>query len=312
MQFSVALCTHNPRVDYLARVIAAVAQQDIAPPAFEFFIIDNGSTVPVADVPCVRDAGVRVVAEPLLGLTAARQRAAEVARGEWIVFVDDDNVLERDYLARARELCADRRIGMLSGEIVPEFEVAPARWFRRFQDTLGLRSSPSEQLYLTSVPRVDALFPIGAGCCIRAELLRRYFSGLTDSTRIEGRRGDSLSSSEDLDIGLFAISQGFLVGTSARLRVTHLIPAKRVSYEYLVELNDGVLRSCFEVDAKWSPVFGEHVVGFCGASTTLVRVKILAYGALAWRRAYRVRWRTQRTLLQLLRSRNRVGQERAQ
>ena len=46
---SVVISTHNPRMDFLARVIEALKQQTLPREQWELLIVDNGSTQPLAE-----------------------------------------------------------------------------------------------------------------------------------------------------------------------------------------------------------------------------------------------------------------------
>ena len=64
----------------------------------------------------------RHVREEKLGLSFARRRGVLEARGEAIAFVDDDNVLDENYLEIAASIMADKSIGALGGGGYPIFE----------------------------------------------------------------------------------------------------------------------------------------------------------------------------------------------
>lgn len=300
MSVSVVMCTHNPRHDYLERAVGAVLTQDLGREAFEFLIVDNCSAEPVAGIPFIRESGLRVVPEPRAGLTAARECGARVSSGELLVFVDDDNVLDTSYVRVAGELLADPRIGMLSGQVEPEYETPPGAWFFAFEEAVGVRRFPTDLLYLSNIPRFSQYLPIGAGCCVRRAALLDYFDGLTAQKRIEGRVGTALSSGEDIDIALAMMEQGYLVGSCRLLKLQHLIATRRLGLRYVAALNDGSLTSGFQIDAKWRSVVGGHVFEFCESPRWLVGARLGIYFALSWLPAYWIRWRSQRTMLRLL------------
>lgn len=47
---SVILCTHNPRPDYIQRVVAALRAQTLGVDQWELLVVDNASTVPVSSL----------------------------------------------------------------------------------------------------------------------------------------------------------------------------------------------------------------------------------------------------------------------
>jgi glycosyltransferase involved in cell wall biosynthesis len=274
---SVVICTYNPREEYLNRAIGCILGQDCRRQEYEFFIVDNNSVHPVAKLAIVKKNRIRVVKEPRQGLTAARECAVRQARGDILVFVDDDNLLDKSYLRIVKKLFRNRSIGVLSGQVSPEYEVSPPKWFYRFEETLAIRKFPGEHLYLTSVPVYSHHFPIGAGMCVRKELLNDYFNSISEANRIEGRSGDTLSSGEDIDIDLFAISRGYLVGVARPLKLTHIIPAVRTSLKYLQRLGKSSMQSCYLINSKWKPFFGANVFRDFDRTKREVLIKTIQY-----------------------------------
>src|SRR5712691_6902938 len=99
---SVIICTHNPRMDYLARVLTALKEQTRSKELWELLFIDNASDEPLAGrVYLSWQPNAKHVRETAIGLTSARIRGINESRGNLLVFVDDDNVLDRDYLEQA-------------------------------------------------------------------------------------------------------------------------------------------------------------------------------------------------------------------
>ena len=81
-------------------------------------------------------------------------------------------------------------------------------------------------------------YPYGAGLCVRrgvmAEVQRRTTAcGLRQSL---GRKGQLLLSGEDYDINLTACDMGLGCGVFQALKLTHLIPARRLTADYMLKL----------------------------------------------------------------------------
>ena len=69
----------------------------------------------------------RHVREDELGLTPARLRGIAEAVAELLIFVDDDNVLDPDYLEQALRVGREYPfLGTWGGQCIPEYAVEPA------------------------------------------------------------------------------------------------------------------------------------------------------------------------------------------
>src|SRR4051812_10400276 len=103
MQISVIICTHNPRTEYLRRTLDGLKAQTHPRSEWEFLLVDNSSKEKLSDVWDLSwHPASRHVREDELGLTPARLRGIREARGEMLIFVDDDNVLAPDFIAKAQ------------------------------------------------------------------------------------------------------------------------------------------------------------------------------------------------------------------
>lgn len=230
---SVILCTRNPRPLILRRVFEHLGAQTLAADAWEAIVVDNGSQPPVADVLGPQAADVRIVAHPEVGLTAARLRGIREARGELLAFVDDDNILDPDYLATAARLAEQNPgIGVFGGRISPEFEAEPPAWLEPFRSHLALAAFDHDEWSNLADDR--AVIPCGAGLCIRRPLAVAYADrAAADPRRMElDRRGNRTLSCGDTDMVLTCLDEGWGSARFTALHLTHVIPASRLDFGY--------------------------------------------------------------------------------
>src|SRR6266436_1643779 len=120
---SVVTCSHNPRPDYLQQVLQALRSQTLAREAWEYLLIDNASKEPLdLRVDLSWHPNAKHLREENLGLTYARLRGIGEASGGILVFVDDDNVLDADFLEQVLNIAeAWPKIGAWSGQTRPRF-----------------------------------------------------------------------------------------------------------------------------------------------------------------------------------------------
>jgi glycosyltransferase involved in cell wall biosynthesis len=166
---TVAICTHD-RAGLIGRAIEAVLGEARAAGA-EVLVVDNASTDDTAAVLAAlgrRFPGAfRVVHEPRLGLSAARNRALAEARGEVVAYLDDDATPRPGWLAALLEPYATPGVVCTGGRIVLRFESPPPPWLtpalHPALSAFDLGDRPRRVRY-----RVGDLYPYGANISFRA------------------------------------------------------------------------------------------------------------------------------------------------
>jgi glycosyltransferase involved in cell wall biosynthesis len=248
---SVIICTHRPRSDYFRRVLNALQSQSLSKANWELLIVDNGGTATLATTSDVSwHPFARHTREHQLGLTRARLRGIRESSGQLLVFVDDDNVLAPDFLEQATGIAARYpQLGAFgAGTLEPEFEVPPPARLLPSLPALALRTIPSVR-WSNNAHDSDSI-PWGAGLCVTRRVANTFASLIAELSVSDliGRRGQALFSGEDDLFSWIAVEGGQGFGLFPELRVTHLIPAGRLTARYVVRLvhdhalSHGVLR----------------------------------------------------------------------
>lgn len=250
MNISVIICTHNPRQDYLKRVLEALKSQALSHDRWELLLIDNASATPLAEqLDLCWHPNARIIREDQLGLTPARLRGIRESIAEVLVFSDDDTVFEPDYLGEALRIGKQwPMMGAWGGQPTPEFESQPPDWAGPYLPMLGLCRTDRD---CWSNNYDSSAFPIGAGMCIRRTIAARHCGILQDSSRrlSLGRTGNHLLAGEDTDMTITACDMGFGVGRFMSLKFLHLIPSRRLSLDYLLSLREGMVMSHVILDS---------------------------------------------------------------
>jgi glycosyltransferase involved in cell wall biosynthesis len=250
---SVVICTHNPRSDYLARVLDGLRHQTLPLHKWELLIVDNASRLPLASSCDISwHPNSRHILESELGLSWARRRGILEASTDLIIFVDDDNVLDEAYLTEAIKIKQEwPSLGVWgSGCIRGDFEVELPESLRKHRSWLPLRDVPAPR-WSNLVFYEDAM-PMGAGLCVRKEIAMAYDQFCDQSSiQITDRQGASLVGKGDTEISIVCCNLGRGTGVFPELKLTHLIPQHRVSEDYFVRLAEGTYVSDFLLGYKW-------------------------------------------------------------
>ena len=239
---SIIICAHDPRTNYLDRVLKVLRGQVVPYDQWELLLIDNASEPalePRWDISWHPNA--RHIREDELGLAAARRRAIAEALGDLLIFIDDDNVMAQNYISEALRI--KQQWPMLgtwgSGKLLPEFEEQPADHLKPYLPCLGLRDNKTA--YWNNVVLCNDAMPVGAGLCIRASVATEYSRVSTSGAiRIAGRQGKPQAGRRKALVGHEDLELCF-VGCSMfpELTLTHLIPRERASDAYMLRLLEG-------------------------------------------------------------------------
>ena len=249
MNISVIIPTRNPNLDRFKRTLDGIERQSLPKDDFEVIIVDNGSSPPLSESGLARNhENFAVVREEEVGLTPARLRGIDAAKGSVLIFVDDDNILSYDFLKDAVSAFAKHpKLGAAGGPVAAEFESPPPRWAAEFYGLLALQDHGPREIVIAGAPGLPwpSNAPVGAGLCVRAEVARSAIATIrADPARIAlDRRGNALTSGGDNDIVFSIFHGGHSVGFFPSLKLTHLIPSSRLKPAYLERLNEGIQRS---------------------------------------------------------------------
>jgi len=247
LQLSVIICTHNPRPDYLRRTLDALKAQTFRKEQWELLLVDNASKEPFAAVwDLTWHPHARVIRENELGLTHARLRGIRESNCDLIVFVDDDNVLEPNYLEQGISIAKLHPwLGAFNGSTIGEFEHDPHDWVRFVLPNLAIREVKTVEWACQPGTRALGCAPCGAGMVIRRHVALAYLNKVKDDPlRISlDRSGRTLGAAGDSDMALCSCEMGLAVGLFPELSLKHLIPPSRLESDYLIRLAEGMSRS---------------------------------------------------------------------
>lgn len=302
MRATVAICTWN-RAALLDQTLARM--RDLRVPAgtdWELLVVNNNCT-DHTDAVIAKHASalpLRRIAEPTPGLSHARNAALAAARGEYLLWTDDDVLVEPDWLTEA--VGATERFGAdgFFGRVSPWWEQGhPPGWYNHlFDGMFALLDLGGESFVVkpTDPPGV------GANHGFRTVALRALGGYRTDLGVIAGKGGGG----EDLDVFNRAHAAGLKLVYAANAVVRHYVPAARCtkrwyrrytwngSRHHLRMLRDEAksLPSVFGIPRYFYRLTLRHAWNYLDATLAGDRgrsfyywLKLLRFAGLLWNRA---------------------------
>jgi len=231
--YTVALCTHD-HADRLVRTLADLRELRAPEAPWELVVIDNAcsDTTPSLLARQAWPLGwqVRVVREEKLGLSNGRNCALREARGEYVIFIDDDETPDPEWLCAFERLIRDHAPDAFGGRIEVLFEGDRPVWLT--DELLG---------FLGELNRADAQVPLteqgmsfhGGNFGVRRTVGQSV--GAFDPDL--GRKGADNTGGEEVDFYRRLLAGGFKVWWTPQAVIFHRIQADKLNRSYFLDLH---------------------------------------------------------------------------
>ncbi len=225
MKATVAICTYN-RAALLRQTLAGLAAQTYPKIEYEILVIDNNSrdnTAAVVAEFASTSPAPRHIVETKQGLDHGRNRAITEARGEIIIFGDDDILLEPTWLSEMLAPFSSgegKLIGAVGGEVIPIFPDGLPAWVAEWHSPLAFRGNAGP------LPPRDS--PMGANLAIP----KCVFEKLGPFHTALDRSGKNLFGGGDAEMIRRIRDAGYEIWFAPAAAVQHQMPASRTTFKY--------------------------------------------------------------------------------
>lgn len=235
---SVVICCYNS-VKRIRETLAHLSQQETENwLQWEIILVDNASTdSTVETVKNIKKSNhfvvdLKIVSEPVPGLSSARNKGIKSASYEYIIFCDDDNWLAPDYIQTAFDLMEGHpEIGVIGGKGTAISNIPVPNWFHIASGGYAVGPQAKSSGDITDTRG----FVFGAGMVMRKkvilELEKAGFKSL-----LSDRKGKTLNSGGDSEICYASIIAGYRIWYEEKLQFQHFIPKERLTLSYAFNL----------------------------------------------------------------------------
>jgi glycosyltransferase involved in cell wall biosynthesis len=173
-----------------------------------------------------------IINEEKQGLSSARLCGIKNTTSEWIAFVDDDCLLQDNWVEEAILFAKSHpKCGAFGGKVILDWEVPPSEILLKYKSSFAAQDHGEEDML------IERSCIVGAGLVIsRSAILQ---SGWLDKQLLSGRKGKDLTSGDDSEIIIRIRQAGYEIWYSSGCILNHYMPAKRISEKYLINLQYG-------------------------------------------------------------------------
>ena len=202
-----------------------------------------------------RASPLRVIREHRQGTVFARCAGIEAARAPLLVFLDDDNHFDSNYLEEALRIAREQpSIGAFGGVARCLAQGRIPVWKQALLPYLGIRDYGYDVI-TSSEDRWGEWEPIGAGMVFRRVVGQRFVELVRsnpDAQRLGRRGGAGFICGEDSLLARMTYQLGYACSYQPSLRLTHFIRSSRLTAWHLARTLEGTARAF---------VIYEHVLG---------------------------------------------------
>ncbi len=223
-KLSVILCTAGV-CSGLSRAVSSVLDQSVSVEDYEVLVVWNrADEPPVSEFP----ANVRWVREPRQGVSYARNTGADHAKGEILLYIDDDAVANRNLVAQMLTAFRGRsHTAIVGGQIFLKLPKPRPEAVLPGQE--GLWSAYRVPYGRYKTVKEQYAFPYGACFAVRHSALVALGGFPTQY----GRVGMGYEGGEETALCFMALKKGWKIGIQPKAWVEHHVEPWRFSREHI-------------------------------------------------------------------------------
>lgn len=234
--FSIVVCCYNSSKK-IGKTLEHLFQLEFEKTQFEIILVNNNShddtvqkALNICELKNTSNIEFSVLSEMSPGLNFARISGAKKAKFDLIVFCDDDNWLQKDYLCEAKKTFdIYPKVDLIGGNPEAVFEKEKPEWFEQNKSAYACATMGE---VFKNISTGNETF-IGAGLIIKKNILIKIYNAHLITT---DRKGVDLSSGGDNEICLYAKLFGAQLIYNPKMKFKHYMTEDRLNWSYCCRL----------------------------------------------------------------------------
>ena len=205
----------------------------------EVVLVDNASTDQSKEIALAlwdefgrSTVPLKIIDQPVQGLSKAREKGIDAALYDILIFCDDDNWLEDNYLRDAVSVMESQsQVGALGGIGTAITDIPLPPWFEQYKGCYACYPQGQQDGELTDT----YAFLYGAGMVVKREVLQ-LLSAKNFVPILPDRVGTALTSGGDTELSYAIRLVGYKLWFTSKLKFSHYLAPSRLSDAYLYRL----------------------------------------------------------------------------
>jgi len=230
LKLSVVVCTHN-REAYLPECLENLSKQNAANELFEIIVVNNNCTDGTESI-CLEfekqhpELNFVYTKENKPGLSNARNKGIETAKGKLISFIDDDGFAREDYVSEIVAIAENPTYNnyiAFGGKVIPRYNPGmEPNWLSKYINGVVSKVDLGEKI----VP-FTSKYPAGCNMIFRSEFFEQH-GGFNADLEIRG---------DDKFVFLKLKAAGLKILYVPTIYVEHFMDDFRLEYKFLQRLS---------------------------------------------------------------------------
>jgi glycosyltransferase involved in cell wall biosynthesis len=256
--FSIIICCYNSE-KVIEETLIAISQQNFDAEQIEVILVNNNCTDNTVFIAqdiwknLYTPFELRIIDEPTPGLSYARKAGVFNAKFSYVIFCDDDNFLEKNYLSLAfNTFEKELQIGAIGGQGIPKSNIVFPKWFDNYKHAYACGKQDTKSGYVTYTK--GSLY--GAALCLRKHLITKIFQEL--NSNLTDRKAEFLTSGGDSELCFHVVLNGYELFYNENMIFYHFIEEGRLNMNYLHKLYHGFGKAHFHLYPLEKTVLGKN------------------------------------------------------
>lgn len=224
--FSIVICTYN-RSLYLKNCLIGIENSFLVNFPVEVIVVDNNSTDDTKAIVenFIGNLDLKYYCEVRQGLSFARNLGFSVAKGNWIIYLDDDGIPFENFLVRIVEVKGMKNWDAWGGVDVPFYIDSKPIWMKD--------EYVSERLPFDKIADItNSKYFFSGGIMVIKKSVLKKLGGFNIKT---GMRGNLPGYGEETEFQIRMRKFKFSIGYDPELRIKHAIQPYKLDLTWLLK-----------------------------------------------------------------------------